>query len=46
MHTWVCACVCVCVCVGRESLLECFDAKIVLCIYIFRERERGREGSL
>ena len=23
------ACVCVCVCVGRECLLECFDAKIV-----------------
>ena len=22
-------CVCECVCVGRESLLECFDAKIV-----------------
>ena len=29
----VCVCVCVCVfvneCVGRESLLECFDVKIV-----------------
>ena len=29
--TCVCVrvCVCVCVCVGRECLLECFDAKIV-----------------
>ena len=24
-----CVCVCVCVCVWRESLLECFDVKIV-----------------
>ena len=38
----VCVCVCECVCVGRESLLECFDAKIV---YVYVRWARKEETT-